>query len=357
MRNVVALAGALLALAMPAAGQDAPRIVRLEPRLDALVPAGAAPERVAGGFSWVEGPVWHPEGFLLFTDIPANRIVQWIAGRGTRVWLERAGWDRRAPFNGFEPGANGLALDANGRVIAARHGERNVARLERDGRWSVLADRYDGKRLNSPNDVIVDSRGDVMFTDPPFGLPRGFDDAAKELAFSGVYRRGRDGSVSLLTRELRAPNGIAFSPDERTLYVSNAESARAVWMAYPVRSDGTLGAGRILLDATTAAQDLARRGVRTGNPDGMKVDRSGNLFAAGPGGLWIIAPDGAHLGTVEFPFPVSNCAFGEDGSTLFITADTGVWRLRLATAGPVRHVRSGRGSGPALESPAPGGAP
>jgi gluconolactonase len=309
-------------------------VVRLDPRLDALVPPGAAPERIAQGFTWVEGPVWHPDGFLLFTDIPANRILQWIPGRGTRVWLERAGYEGRAPFPGWEPGANGLALAGGGGVVAARHGERHVARLEPDGRWSVLAARYRGKRLNSPNEVLVDARGDVLFTDPPFGLPRAFGDPARELPFSGVYRRTREGRVVLLTRELEAPNGLALSPDGRTLYVSNADAARALWMAYPVRADGLLGPGRVLLDATAVAQQLARRGVRTGNPDGLEVDAQGNLFAAGPGGLWVIAPDGTHLGTLEFPVPVSNCAFGEDGATLFVTADTAVWRLRLATRAP-----------------------
>lgn len=331
-----AAAALALSLAPPALAEDhGPHVIRQDARLDALVPVDSRPERIAGGFTWVEGPVWHPDGFLLFTDIPANRVIQWLPGRGARVYLERAGQDGAGPFDGWEPGANGLALDRANRLVAARHGARNVARLERDGRWTALASRYGGKRLNSPNDVLVDAAGDVLFTDPPFGLPRAFEDAEKELPFSGVYRRTRSGHVILLSRELEAPNGIALSPDGRTLYVSNADARRAVWVAFPVRDDGRLGPGRTLFDATAAAQDLARRGVRTGNPDGLKVDAAGNLFAAGPGGLWIFAPDGTHLGTIAFSVPVSNCAFGEDGSTLFITADSEVWRLRLATRGAV----------------------
>ncbi|HSB36666.1 MAG TPA: SMP-30/gluconolactonase/LRE family protein, partial [Thermoanaerobaculia bacterium] len=206
-------------------------------------------------------------------------------------------------------------------------GDRAIVRIERDGRRTVLASRFEGRRLNSPNDLVVGSDGALTFTDPPFGLPATFDDPEKELPWSGVYRLEPGGRLTLLTSEMKAPNGLAYAPDGRTLYLSNADPARAVWMAFPVRPNGTLGAGRVFFDATS----WARSG--TGNPDGLKVDVLGNLFAAGPGGVHVFSPDGAHLGTLAFGVPVSNVAWGGDGSTLFITASTAVYRIRVTTRG------------------------
>jgi gluconolactonase len=307
----------------------APRVLRLDPRLDRLVPADAVVERIADGFAWTEGPVWDRQrGELLFSDVPGNAIYRWRPGEGVSLLLKPSGYTGSAPFPGREPGANGLAFDAFGRLVLCEHGDRRIARLESDGRKTSLAERYLGRRLNSPNDLVFRSNGDLYFTDPPFGLPETFHDPSKELPFSGVFRLSATGELTLLTRDLAAPNGIAFSPSESTLYVSNAELDRAVWMAYTMRDDGTLGPGRVLFDATALTR------TRPGAPDGMKVDRDGNLFAAGPGGVYVLGPDGAHLGSIEIGSATGNVAWGEDGRVLFITAGTVVYRVRLTTRGP-----------------------
>lgn len=304
------------------------RIVRLDSRVDRLVPPGAVLEKVADGFTWVEGPVWDRRGgHLLFSDIPKNAVYKWVPGSGVSLFLTPSGYTGTAPFAGREPGSNGLAFDPRGRLVLAEHGDRRIARLESDGRKTTVADRYQGRRLNSPNDLVFTSNGDLYFTDPPFGVPKAFDDPAKELPLSGVFRLSAQGELTLLTSELRAPNGLAFSPDERVLYVSNADRARAVWMAYDVRADGSLGPGRVFFDATARAHTL--KGV----PDGMKVDRAGHLFAAGPGGIYILAPGGTHLGSLETGGVVSNVAWGEDGSVLYITANRAIYRIRLSTRG------------------------
>jgi gluconolactonase len=303
-----------------------PSIVRLDPRLDQIVPANAALERVADGYVWAEGPVWSRTGsYLLFSDVPNNRIVKWKAGEGTSDFLKPSGYNGTEPFTGREPGSNGLTFDKEGRLVFCQHGDRRISRLEKDGTRTTLVDNYQGKRLNSPNDLTFKSNGDLYFTDPPFGLPKTFDDPTKELSFNGVYRLSRNGQLTLLTTELKAPNGIAFSPDEKQLYVS--DSGRALWFAFELKKDGTLGPGRVLFDGTEAAKG------RLGAADGMKVDAFGNIFAAAPGGLFIIAPDGTLLGRFDLGTPTGNCAWGEDGSTLFITSNTLVYRIRLRTRG------------------------
>ncbi len=307
----------------------AARVTRKDPRFDALVPPGAKLERLAGGFRWIEGPVWDRAAReLLFSDIPANVVMRWKEGNSVSPYLSPSGYTGSAPFAGPEPGSNGLALDAEGRLVLAEHGDRRIARLEKDGRKTTLADRYEGRRLNSPNDLVYGPGGALYFTDPPFGLPRTFDDPGRELSFQGVYRLSKEGRLTLLTKDLPAPNGLVFSPDGGTLYVSNADAKRAVYMAYDVTPDRTLGRGRVFFDATVWARPGA------GDPDGLEVDRSGNLFAAGPGGIHVFAPDGSHLGTLEFDSPASNLAWGDDGSTLYITAGTALYRIRLSTSGP-----------------------
>jgi gluconolactonase len=305
-----------------------PTVIRNDPRIDKLVPRDVVIERIAAGYNWVEGPVWDRQArALLFSDIPANTVYRWDPKNGTRLHLRPSGYTDAAPFLGREPGSNGLAIDPKGRLVLAQHGDRRIAVPIGEGYFQSLADRFEGKRLNSPNDLVYHSNGDLYFTDPPFGLPMAFDDPARELPFCGVYRLGRDGKLALLTKELSAPNGIAFSPDERTLYVSNADAKRAIWMAYPVRDDGTLGRGRVFFDATEWAKSAK------GAPDGLKADAAGNLFAAGPGGLHVFALDGTHLGSIDFGAVVSNCAWGDDGTALYVTADTCVYRLRLTTRG------------------------
>jgi gluconolactonase len=323
-------AGVLPARSEPARGPVVGRIERLDPRFDALIPRGAALERVVDGQDWTEGPLWDAQGAaLLFSDVPRNAIYRFREGAGVALFLERSGYTGNAPFSGREPGSNGLAFDAAGRLVLCQHGDRRIARLEPDGRLTTLAERYRGRRLNSPNDLVLRrSSGDLYFTDPPFGLPGSFDDPARELRFQGVYRLAADGELTLLTDELAAPNGIGFSPDERTLYVSNAQHANPVWVAYEVKPDGTLGAGRRFAEAHTFVAP------GEGVPDGLEVDARGNVFAAGPGGVHVFAPDGTRLGRIETGVPTGNVSFGgPDGSTLYVATNHWITRIRTATRG------------------------
>ncbi len=296
-------------------------IERKDPRLDALLAPDARIEILADGYDWAEGPVWVKHaGYLLFSDVPSNRICRWKRGEGARTYLRPSG------------GSNGLAIDTAGRLVLCQHGDRRLARmevsLERPApRHVTLAGEFEGKRLNSPNDLVFHTDGAIYFTDPPYGLPKGMGDPGKELDFQGVYRLGTDGELTLLTREMTRPNGIGLSPDERTLYVANSDPMHAAWYAFPVEADGTLGAGRVFADFT------AQVGGAKGLPDGLKVDEQGNLWATGPGGVIVFAPDGTHLGTLATGEATSNCAWGEDGSTLFITADQYLARIRTRTKG------------------------
>jgi gluconolactonase len=318
----------------------AQEIQRLDPAVDQLVPANAKLERVATGFDkWTEGPVWTRGGRLLFAVIPANSIVKWTPGKEASVFMKPSGYTGAAPYGGPEPGSNGMTLDADGRVSVAGHGRRNVWRLESvdpQAQITVLADSYQGKKLNSPNDLVYKSDGSLYFTDPPYGLPTQQDsDPQKELQVNGVYRvpnaRGqKPGSqpdrekLQLIIKDLPRPNGIAFSPDEETLYI--ADSGKKMWMRYPVKPDGTVGEGSVLLDAFGEKDP--------GGPDGIRVDKQGNIYGAGPGGVWIISPAGKHLGTIRVPEVVSNVAWGDkDGKTLYITASTSIYRIKLAASG------------------------
>ncbi len=304
------------------------KIRRLDPRLDRLVPNDAVVEKLADGFAWVEGPAWSRKGgFLLFSDIPNNAVFKWENGKGVSLFLKPSGYTGTTPFQGREPGSNGLAFDAAGRLVLCEHGNRRIARLEKNGRRITLADRYQGKRLNSPNDLVFKSNGDLYFTDPPFGLAKAFNDPNKELNFSGVYRLATTGKLTLLTKEVKAPNGIAFSPDEKILYVTDVDPNRPAWLAYDVKEDGTITNGRVFFDAT------AWKKSNYGGPDGLTVDREGNLFAARPGGINVFAPDGTLLGSIETGVPTSNVAWGDDGSVLYITADTAIYRIALTTKG------------------------
>jgi len=226
-----------------------------------------------------------------------------------------------------EPGSNGLTLDPQGRLVLCEHGDRRVARVETGGGKKTLVDGYQGKRFNSPNDLVFKSNGDLYFTDPPYGLPKQAEDPTRELDFCGVYRLTLDGKLTLLTRELTRPNGIAFSPDEKTLYVAQSDPKSAIIMAFPVQGDGTIGKGRILIDETATV------GKVPGLPDGLKVDRAGNLFATGPGGVHVLSPEGKPLGRIETGEATANCAWGDDGSTLYITADMYLCRVKTKTKG------------------------
>ncbi|NBW96693.1 MAG: SMP-30/gluconolactonase/LRE family protein [Planctomycetia bacterium] len=307
-------------------------IERLDPRLDALVPRDATIEVLATGFSWAEGPVWVaddrgglPPGSLLFSDVPENRVHRWHPEQGLSVFLEPSGFTGPKTY-GRERGSNGLALDREGRLVSCEHGDRRVSRLERDGGKVTLADRWQGRRFNSPNDAAVHSSGATYFTDPPYGLPKQMEDPRRELDFCGVYRVAASGDVTLLCRTMTRPNGLAFSPDESLLYVAQSDPKAPLWMVFRVAADGTLDEGRVFFDASA----LATR--RKGLPDGLRVDRRGNLFATGPGGVLVLAPDGTHLGTLLTGQATANCGFDADFSTLYITADSLLCRVRLNAA-------------------------
>jgi len=300
-------------------------IVRLSPALDEIVPRDARLEKLADGFLFTEGPVWHPDGYLLFSDPNANTIYRWTPDGGLSVFRTKSGY-RGLDVGAYnQPGSNGLTLDPAGRLTINEHGNRRVTRLEKNGVATVLADRFDGKRLNSPNDLVYRSDGALYFTDPPFGLPKAFDDPRKEQPWSGVYCV-INGDVKLVARELTGPNGLAFSPDEKYLYVDNWDVARKVIMRYEVSPDGSLHDGVVFLDLTAVPGEQAF--------DGLKVDRKGNVYAAGPGGLLVISPEGKQLGTIRFSEQPANLAWGDaDRQTLYVTARTGLYRVRLSVPG------------------------
>lgn len=298
-----------LALGIAAVGaQNEGAVVAKSPEFEKLVPAGAKIEKVAGGFSFTEGPVWHKDGFLLFSDIPANAIVKWEPGGKVSAYREVSG------------NSNGLTFDKERRLIACEHGNRRVTREEKDGKVTVLAGHYEGKRLNSPNDVVVKSDGSIYFTDPPYGCKSD----ERELTFQGVFRLSPDGKLTLLVDDFDRPNGLAFSPDEKVLYIADS-SARMHIRAFDVKPDGTLANGRIFADMKTG---------EPGAPDGMKVDSKGNVWATGPGGVWVFDKTGKHLGTIKPPEVPANCAWGDkDGKTLYMTARTGLYRIRTNAQG------------------------
>jgi gluconolactonase len=304
---------------------SAGRVVRLDPGLDQVIVSGAKLERLAGGFQFIEGPVWHPDGYLLFSDPNANTIYRWSPEGAVSVFRTKSGYTGFDIGEYHQPGSNGLTLDPNGLLTIDEHGNRRVTRLERTGQITVLAAQYEGKRLNSPNDLVYRSDGTLYFTDPPFGLPKAFDDPRKELPFSGVYMV-RDGQVTLLTKELSGPNGIAFSPDEKYLYVDNWDLKRKVLMRYEVNPDGTIANGKVFYDFTREAEPVAL--------DGIKVDQAGNVFVSAPGGVWILSPQGKALGRIVPPEHDANLAFGDaDGKSLYLTASTGLYRIRVNIPG------------------------
>jgi gluconolactonase len=293
--------------------------------LGEIVPAGARLERVAGGFEFTEGPVWAPDGALLFSSPNTNTIYRWAPPGRVTVFRPKSGYTGADIGRYHQPGSNGLTFDPEGRVVICQHGNRRIIRVEPHGNITVLADRYTGKRLNSPNDLVYASDGTLYFTDPPFGLPGMFADPKKELPFSGVFRV-RDGVVSLITPDLAGPNGIALSPDERHLYVGNWDVHHKVVMKYTLGQGGAVTGGEVFFDATGADGEDAI--------DGLKVDTAGHVYVCGPGGIWVISPDGDHLGTLRLPESPHNLAWGDhDARTLYITALTSIYRIRLAIPG------------------------
>jgi gluconolactonase len=310
------------------AADEVGSVERLDPALDGIVPRDAAIEKIAGNFisndaGGVEGPVWIHAGYLLFSDIPASIIYKYVPGSKPAIYLgpkEFVGIDKAR--SGIL-GTNGLTLDKQGRLTICDQGNRRIVRLEKNGTFTVLADRYQGKRFNSPNDLVYKSDGSLYFTDPPYALPKEDKDPLKEQPYNGVYRV-KDGNVQLLVKDMTRPNGIAFSPDEKFLYVSNSEPDK-YYRRFAVHPDGTVGSGTLFCAMNSAEE---------GFPDGMKVDTQGNVYGAGVGGFWIVSPQGAHLGTIHLPEIVANCAWGDaDGRTLYITASTGLYRIQLKVSG------------------------
>jgi gluconolactonase len=300
------------------------KVVRNDPLIDSIVPADLRAERLAEGLLFTEGPVWVPEGYLLFSDPNANAIYRWSDNDGLSVFRTKSGYTGWDIGEYGQPGANGLALDREGRVTINEHGNHRVSRLEKTGVLTVLADRFEGRRLNSPNDLVYKSDGSLYFTDPPFGLPKFSDDARRELSFSGVFRLAGN-TLELVVRDLKGPNGLAFSPDEKYLYVGNWDEKNKVVVRYAVKPDGTLAKGEVFFDMTSAPGEDAI--------DGVKVDERGNVYVSGPGGLWILSPDGRHLGTIVTPEHPHNFAWGDDGRSLYVTARSTLYRLRLNVAG------------------------
>lgn len=299
-------------------------IIKKDDALEKIVGANPKVWKIAEGFKFTEGPVWTSDG-LLFSDPNANTIYKYSKDGRLSVFRSPSGYSGADIAEYNQPGSNGLTLDSNGSLVVNQHGNRRVIRLEKDGGETVLADKFDGKRINSPNDLVYRSDGTLFFTDPPFGLPKFADDRRKELNFSGVYSLYK-GKLQLLTKEFSGPNGIALSPDEKYLYVGNWDERKKTVYRYEVRKDGTIQNGKLFFDFTNFQGEDAI--------DGIKVDVEGNLYVSAPGGLQVLSKDGRHLGTILIPQHVHNMAWGdEDGKTLYLCARNGLYKMRLHIEG------------------------
>lgn len=315
-----------LAIAQQSPFPTAGSIERLDPALDQLIAPGTRIEVIASGFNWSEGPVWDKaNNRLLFSDVPENTVYQWSAKNGLSVFLKPSGYTGVDAYGG-EPGSNGLAFDNEGRLLFCEHGDRRVSMITANGGGKItLADKFEGKRFNSPNDLCVHSSGLIFFTDPPYGLPGKENDPRRELDAFGVYCLHPDGKVTLAVPDLKRPNGVALSPEGKILYVAQSHGEQAWVMSYPVGEAGEVGKGTLLFDATALAK------TDKGLPDGLKTDLKGNLWCTGPGGVMIISPAGKLLGRILTGHRTANCAWGDDGTTLYLTAD--YYLMRLQTLG------------------------
>ena len=306
-------------------------IVNGQPGLENVVDPNVTIEKLADGFQFTEGPVWHPDGYLLFSDPNTNVIYRYSPKtKNVEIHITKSGYTGTDIGKYHQPGSNGLAIDNEGRLLVDQHGNRQVIRHELKGPITVLADKYNGKKLNSPNDIVIRSDGAIFFTDPPYGLPKNYDDPRKELTENGVYSI-INGKVTLAANDLGGPNGIAFSPDEKYLYVSNWDirdihNTKTLWR-YEVANDGTLSNGKEFFNMNETEGDEAL--------DGIKVDLAGNIFSSAPGGVWIISPEGKLLGIIEGPERPANMAWGDDGKTLYLTAHTGLYKIKTKNGGKI----------------------
>ena len=299
-------------------------IERLDPALDSLITTGASIEILAEGHEWTEGPLWvEDQQMLLYSDIPRNSIYKWTESGGAEVYLQTSGYTG-SEARGGEPGCNGLALNSKKQLVLCQHGDRRIALMNaplNDPKpdFTSLADSYDGKKFNSPNDLAIRSDGVIFFTDPPYGLEKNMDDPKKEMSFQGVYKIGLDGTVHLLIDSITRPNGIAFTPDEKSLIIANSDGEKPRWYVYDIGTNDALTNGRLLGGPSD----------EKGGADGLKIDRKGNVFATGPGGVWVFNSAGKLLGKIKVPVPTSNCAFSPDEKTLYITADMYLLRVKM----------------------------
>lgn len=327
-KNLFLASLVLLAACQSKVNKPLGTIERLDPALDAIVSANAQPEIIAEGFDWSEGPLWLEESkTLIFSDVPKNTIHQWSEEKGTSVYLTPSGYTSSVERGG-EMGSNGLTLSRDGKLILCQHGDRRIAVMNASltdpkAEFSTLSDNIDGKKLSSPNDAVVRSNGDVFFTDPPYGLPKQADDSTKETPFNGVYKIS-GGKTTLLVDSITKPNGIAFLPGEKTLIVASSDPDKAIWYAFDLTEGDSLVNARIFHDATADAK-VEKKGL----PDGLKIDKQGNVFATGPGGVWIFNSQGKVLGKIKVPEATSNCALSADEKTLYVTADMYVLRVKL----------------------------
>jgi gluconolactonase len=323
------------------AAQEPLKVEKLGKGIDEIVPASATIQKLASGYKWTEGPIWIYQGHLLFAEIPSNTIYKLIPGHAPTIFMRPSGWNESTPYKGIEPGSNGMTLDSRLRLTVAGHARRNVWRMETmdsHGKITVLADKYEGKRLNSPNDLVYKRDHSLYFTDPPYGLETQSDqDPKKELKVNGVYRLDGaldhapgappdNGKLHQIISNITRPNGIAFSPEEEYLYVNCSDVKKKIWMRYKVQADGSVAEPRLIADATADP--------REGGPDGMKVDQKGNIYSTGPGGIWIFSPALEHIGTLDIPERTGNLAWGDaDGKALYIMASSSVYKVRVKVPG------------------------
>jgi gluconolactonase len=327
---IVILSGAACTSVKDQPEQSYGTVERIDEGINALIDHDAKVELLDSGFTWSEGPLWiESKKMLLFTDVPNNVIHKWTEGNGAEVFLTPSGYTGTTPTVSREPGANGLALDRKGNLIVCQHGDRRVSRYDGgfdkpEPKFTTIADKYEGKRLNSPNDVVVRSSGDLFFTDPPYGFKQLDSDPDKETPHNGVYKVGTDGRVMLLVDSLTKPNGIALTSDEKTLIVANSDPEKAIWYAFDIGENDSLTNARVFYNATSLVNEDNK-----GLPDGLKIDKAGNVFASGPGGIWIFDKTGKVLGKIRLPNPTANCALDETSKTLFITSNMNLLRVKL----------------------------